>query len=519
MTPFSAAEDPWIAVHVRPDAPPGELNRLLPGAAPASTVTTGLRGVMRAAHLITDLKVPQPPVEAMIRRLLAALTARIGGLDTPDPAAWDAARTALAAQGRFAEEAVGAYFDTWAHRLRLNDDERPFLQDPRLEKECGPVGVPARLDMTRPSGNNAQWESGLRADQPVPAAEAVGWLLAWHGYGPAGLGAQRTHAGRTGRSAKAAPYRGFLSVFPHDPGSLFGTLVASVPAPEHWPAGNRTEDWAPWEAPTLPDPLRPAAPQGVVGLLAGRSAHAVLLKPDAAGDVSGCWVTWAMLDDLPAAADPYLILRDTSGPVRAQYGRAPWQELDALLAPTAVRGKNTLHRPAALSSAVTLPAGQRDRLGVRVIGWDQDRQERNRAWWAVSVPRLLAHAEEADAAAAQRAVRTRAAAEAAASGLGKALAAAWHAVHPGRRPEERQALLGPAISTFLERVEPHVWLTLRDPDHQVPWRKLQVDVFDRAAQSMGTGRGASAVACSRASLTRTAPSGSNAKTKKKKEEK
>jgi CRISPR system Cascade subunit CasA len=497
----SVADDPWIPVSVRADAPPDELERLLPGATPGAAHTTGLRGVLTAAHLLEDLAIPQPPLEASVRRLLAALTARLTGLDRRE--GWDAHRAAVLDKGRIDPDTARGYFDQWAHRLRLFDAERPWLQDPRLEAECGAAGPAARIDMTRPSGANAWWDPRIPADSPVAAADAAGWLLTWHGYAASGLGARRTHGGRTNGSAKAAPYRGFLAVWPHVPGDMFTSLVVSLPSPADWPPAGDGADHAPWEAATLPNPLAPAAPTGVVSLLTARTTQAVLLRANSAGDAARVWCAWGSAGELPQARDPYLIHRSETGPVRAVSGVGAWREMPALLNPRAARGKLTAYRPTALNAAATLPDAVRARVGLRVIGWEQERQERNRAWWTETLPAVMAHCAEANPAAAERAVRLTRAASLQAGALGKALAGVWISVHPSAETRQRQALLGPAVADFYRRAGPHVLRALADGEYRPPWRHLTRAVFNTHAAGMARApHHLAAAAKARAALTK-----------------
>lgn len=481
MPAFSVGEDPWIRVRTRSDVPSEAIQKIIPGAIPGHIYTTGLRKLLLAAHLIDDLAIPEPPVESMVRRLLTALTARVTGLATPED--WEKRRNSALGEGQLEPGAVNAYFDRYAEQLKLTGTERPWLQDPRLEDECGAPPWAARIDMTRPSGNNAYWARCIPPEQPVPAAEAAAWLLTWHGYAPAGLASNREHGGRKAGACKAAPYRGYLSVFPHVPGNLLTTLLVSIPAPEYWPTGEG-EDQAPWENPELPNPLSPDAPSGVVSLLTARTSYGVLLQPDAYGDIAKAWNAWGTVDELPEATDPYLIMRDESGPVRSGLDSSVWREVPSFLRASVLRNKINTHRPTALSTAASLPGEIRSLTGVRLLIWEQERQDRNRGWIAQNIPGIMAFCEESNPDAADRAERAVRGSSACAGALGKALAGAWSEVNPMRRGGERQALLQPAIAEYHRVADLHVWRMIQDPEYRAPWKKLAAETFDRFARTM-----------------------------------
>lgn len=239
--PFSVADIGWIPVRVRSDLDAdetAELRSLLPEASPGECTRVGLRHLFQGAHLFADLDFAVPPVEAVARRLLAAVTARVAGLDTGTSAQWPDARDDLLATGRFDADRVDEYLKAHAHRWNLYYSAQPFLQDIRLAQECGKGQAPGRLVMDRPSGSNAVWTTHIAQDVPVAGPDAVQWLLAWYGYGPSGTGTHRTHGSRKGGSCKAGPYRSLVSYFPHAPERLFVSLVASVPGPSAWPTGS-----------------------------------------------------------------------------------------------------------------------------------------------------------------------------------------------------------------------------------------------------------------------------------------
>ncbi|WP_078624535.1 type I-E CRISPR-associated protein Cse1/CasA [Streptomyces monomycini] len=505
--PFSVADNGWIPVRVRFDLDADEteeLRSLVPEASPGECARVGLRCLFQGAHLFADLDFTVPPVEAVARRLLAAVTARVTGLDTGTSAQWPDARDDLLATGRFDADRVDEYLETHSHRLNLYDSTQPFLQDIRLAQECGKGQAPGRLVMDRPSGNNAVWTTHLAQDVPVPGPDAVQWLLAWYGYGPSGTATPRTHASRTSGSCKAGPYRSLVSYFPHAPERLFASLVASVPGPSAWPTGPGP-DLAPWESDELPDPLAPAPACGPVSLLTGRTAHALLLTGDDAGQTTGCKITWNTAVDLPAAVDPYVIERTKGGPLRADRTRSAWRDLDALLLKTQPGSKSTLRRPTVFDAVAELAPAVQRQLGVRVLAWDQERQEKDNQWYAATTPPVLQHIEESDAQGAAAIATARRSAEAAAGDLARALSAAWLGVHVKRDPQQRHGFVEAARAQFWERAEEEFWQAVRapDPDRRPAFRRLALERFDQATATLkSTVHGMSAVAKARARLAR-----------------
>ncbi|GGP80150.1 type I-E CRISPR-associated protein Cse1/CasA [Streptomyces melanogenes] len=482
----SVAEDPWIDTRVRDDLSPSEreeLQGLLPGALPGGRVAVGLRTLFHCAHLLADLDVAHPPVESVVRRLLAAFTARVGGLDSGRTDDWLDVREELLVAGRFDAAVVDAYVERYAGRWNVYGSVHPFLQDPRLATECSQDAPPARLAMDRPSGNNPVWSSTVGQYAPVADAAAVQWLLAWRGFGPAGMAAVRSHGTSSSKSCKAGPYRALISYFPHAAERLFTTLVLSVPAPAAWPT-NPGADRAPWECDALPDPRSPAAPCGPVSLLTARTTHAVLLTAGEREETVGCRITWGAAADLPAAVDPYVIERDAGGPLRAAWDRSVWRDLDALLLKQRPGSKTTLRRPTVFDTVAELPAEITARLGVRVLAWDQDRQDRNNHWYAATTPPLLAHVEERDPNGAAAIAALRAQAEATGAELGRALSSAWHAVNTGRRSQEREGFVGAALVQFWQEAEEEFWDVVADTTRTPAFRPLALACFDTAARRL-----------------------------------
>ncbi|MFI6688057.1 type I-E CRISPR-associated protein Cse1/CasA [Streptomyces sp. NPDC050485] len=507
LHPFRVDRDPCVPVRVRAGLTADEaeeLAGLVPGAVEGGTVVVGLRAVFEAAHLLADLEVPEPPVEAMWRRMLAAVALRVGGLDTADGEAWLDAREGLLDGGRFDAARVAGYFDPAPERWRLYGGPRPFLQDACLADEGGDLAPPGRLVMTRASGANALWADSTPQDVPVEAGEAVAWLLGWRGYGPSGTVGTRSCGGRSSHIAKASPYRALISYFPHHPDSLFTTLVLSVPAPSAWPA-NPGLDRAPWESEQLPDPLSvQPPPSGPASLLAGRAAHAVLLTGDDEGRTVGCRVTWGTTADLPPATDPYVIERDSGGPVRASRSRAVWRDLDALLLHQRPGDKNTLRRPTVFDHLAELDPDLLGVLGVRALGWDQERRDVDRAWYSATTPPVLRHLAEADPDGAAAIAAAHRSAETWAGKLRGALASAWRGANSLRHKDDQPGFVDQGAARYWERAESEFWTAITTASDAPPaFAALAISCFDTATATLkSTSHGRRATAQARAQLTR-----------------
>ncbi|MEV7177764.1 type I-E CRISPR-associated protein Cse1/CasA [Kitasatospora sp. NPDC093679] len=488
---FSVATSPWVRARVRADmsgAEREELESVFSGAEPGGRVVAGVEGVLSGAHLLEELDFSAVPVESAVRPVLAAFAARVAGLATGSGEGWLDRLEEVLGRGRFEPEAVRAYLDEHAGGLWLHDPVRPFMQDPRLLVEVAESGPAGRLVMDRPSGANAMWSGRVAESRPVPSGEALGWVLAWRAFGPSGMGAVRSHGGRTSKSCKAGPVRSLLRWFPRGR-NLFESLVLSIPAPESWPSGPH-KDLAPWESADLPDPLAPAAPCGVVSLLTGRFAHAVLLTPDEGGaQTVGCRIAWGTSVDLPPAVDPYVIDRSSGGPVRADHRRAVWRDVDALLLKERVGDRATTRRPRVFDSVANLPAEVCRALRVRALGWDQDKQDKNSAWLVGETPPVLELVEERSPDGAAAVAAAHRSAEESASLLGRSMARVWHALNPGRRSDDREGFVGPTVAVFMERAEEEFWRVVAEPGGSAPrFRRLALEVFDEATAGV---RGAS----------------------------
>ncbi|WP_434099798.1 type I-E CRISPR-associated protein Cse1/CasA, partial [Streptomyces minutiscleroticus] len=423
---FDLRDEPWIPV------------RLLSG----ESVRLGFRGVLQRAHEIADLEMPVPPAAAGLLRVLAAMSARIaadGGtrLDNTDLAEdaedWHTLRRRVLRRGRFDPDAVDAYLDTRvpAGRFDLFDEQRPFLQDPRLRTECvdakgaaNPSGV-NKLVFGRPTGVNGAVLFGHFTDTApvaVPTAQATWHLLAQLYFGPSGQCTPRRITTRRAGSTDAAPLRKSVSYFAWGP-DLFTSLVLAVPGPQTETDGE-IPDACPWEE-DLNAPLEPLPAVTWPGrLLTGRFRHAALLVPaDDHRTVIDAYLTWATHESPVPARDPYQILdRRKDGafqPREADGARALWRDVDSLLLKDS---QPDAQRPPCLED---LPKQLLSQLRVRAYGFEQDGQQKDSVWFQATTPPVLQWQEETDAQMAHHISRCHRAAEDAASRLEFAAKVAW----------------------------------------------------------------------------------------------
>ncbi|WP_189765901.1 type I-E CRISPR-associated protein Cse1/CasA [Streptomyces xanthochromogenes] len=422
---FDLREEPWIPVRVG-----GASSRV------------GLRELFHRAGEVEDVELPVAPAASGLLRILAAITARIAGHDgarmddedlAEDGDAWLALRNKVLAGGSFDRKAVDSYFDDEAlvGRFDLFDKERPFLQDPRLLRECvdgqgrpNPSGV-NKLVLGRPTGVNGAVLFGHFTDTdpvPIDAAEAAWHLIAQLYYGPSGQCTPRRITQVRAGSGDAGPLRKTVSFHPWGR-TLFTSLVLAVPVPG---GGDlEGEDRCPWEE-ELPDPLGPPPVMTWPGrLLTGRARHAVLLVPSVdCRQVTDAYLTWATHHPPRAARDPFVILdmpRAGGEPFArpADGQRALWRDMDALLLKSRTP---TGKRPLALEN---LPHALLPSLRVRAYGFDQDGQQRDRSWFEATTPAVLQWQQEVNEAMALHVGRCRQAAEDVAQRLEYAARLAW----------------------------------------------------------------------------------------------
>lgn len=456
----------------------------------------GLRDLFLQAHVFDDVVAPLAPAGAGLWRVLAVIAARLTDLDQPaDFATWDRRRASVLAAGHFAEDAVTSYFGQHRDRFSLFHPERPFLQDPRLAEQCGKSSGINKLVLSRPAGNNQVWfdhHTDMDA-RPIPAEEAVWYLLAQLYYGPSGRCTSRKVADRSEANSTAGPLRGTISFHPLGR-SVFESLVVSIPYPGSRPV---PEDLAPWERDNLPDPLGlPPTPTGVAGVLTGRFRHAVLLAQKD-GLVSDAWITWAWRQPTAPADDPYLIYQENKAGDRyargARSGRALWRDVDALLLHDV--GDEHARRPDVLDKAAGLPFDLLDTLRVRAFGFDQDGQTRDRQWFTATTPAVLSLLQDPDSAIGVSQVRL--AAERVARHLRSALRTAWVAINDpsnGKGPPVRSEVPpGPwrdqGDARYWPRAERIFWRKLFNRQFEEPaaeFVKLALSIYDEVTDKAGS---------------------------------
>jgi CRISPR system Cascade subunit CasA len=466
---FDLARQPWIPVRYAPGSGgPPEL---------------GLAELLTRAHEIEDLALPVPPAASGLWRVLYLIASRVPGLDDPDCDGiqpWKRERRQVLAAGRFDPGAARTYLAAHADGLDLFHPARPWLQDARLAAECAkPTGI-NKLVIGRASGNNLVWLSHHSdlAPQPVRAAEAAWYLLAWLYYGPSGKITARTVAGRTESNMTAGPLRSRISFHPSGK-NLFESLIAGIPYPGGSDAGS--PDLAPWEDTSPGDPLGlPPARRGVSRALTGQFRHALLLTPSADGtQVTDARITWAWREPHAPFQDPYLIYETPKGKSTAfaRYARADralWRDLDALMLQKTNSGAT--RQPSVFGDLLDLEqGGTAGPLRVRAFGFVQDGQTVDRQWFTALTPPVLTvrktRDEEPAYAYSREIGAAREAAERVASDLRRALRRAWNALSD---PEENRARIradasdgpwaAPALNLYWPRVEAAFWHMISHPD-------------------------------------------------------
>ncbi|MEU6312035.1 type I-E CRISPR-associated protein Cse1/CasA [Streptomyces sp. NPDC047014] len=462
-----------------------------------TTLRVGLRELFLSAHEFSGLAVASPPAASGLLRVLCAITARLTALDRMDegPEVWlDTRYELLEAGGGFEPGRVREYFDGCADGLRLYDEERPFLQDARLDRQCTSTSGINKLVLGRPSGNNQVFFGHFSDDVPVPlpSEEAVLHLLAQLYYGASGQCTPRTVDGQKFGNTMAGPLRRVLSFHPLGR-NLHETLLLGIPHPAEWPSADHDRvDLCPWEeARPLPALEPPEPPAGLMEMLTDRHQHAVLLRPTADGKHAvDAVITWALRKNRPDLADPYVIWDESKDGTlyarRADAERALWRDLDGLVLQDR-GGKN--RRPLIFEglTGAQLPEDVFSHLRVVAHGFDQDGQTRDRSHFTAVTPPLCAllasSGESSDRELARGVKEGRQAAEHAAWRLDKALRATWRAYtmpfgddrSAGRGKKERGG--GP----WLERASAAYWSAAEERF----WTLLDTEDFSRSLAAFG----------------------------------
>ncbi|MFI6151390.1 type I-E CRISPR-associated protein Cse1/CasA [Kitasatospora sp. NPDC051170] len=495
---FNLVDEPWIPVRWLPDLPP-----LPEGGERPSAV--GLRRLLVDAHEIEEISVGLPPALAGLHRVLAAITARVTGLDERGPGLWGTRRERAQDERRFDAEAVAAYLDRYWHRFDVFDPVRPFLQDPRLAQQCdasNTAGVD-KLVTTRPSGNNHAWFEHVSVGAPVlpETAEAVLHLLVWHYFGPSGRCSSRTVGSVKAADAKAGPLRSSLSYHPQG-ASLFETLLANLVEPGG--QVRREEDLCPWERAELNDPLGvPPRVQGPCSSLTGRSQHALLLVPDRdERRVRDAFITWAWREKVPREGDPYLIWQfskeGNSYPRPADSGRALWRDVDALLL-NEVPGQSRPQRPEVFRTAPDVS----EWLRVRALGFEQDGQAKDVQFVDASTPPVLGVSERLAPESARAVSELRSAGELYGRRLDLAVKRAWQQFTAAPKLGE-SAWAVEAGARYWPAAEAEFWARFgrRDFDRaSAVFRRLAEEAFEAVTmRAVASVRGARACEAARIEL-------------------
>jgi CRISPR system Cascade subunit CasA len=446
----------------------------------------GLAELFARAGEIEDITLPVPPAASGLWRILYLIASRITGLGNPagfdDLRSWKRERRRVLMAGRFDQDAVAEYFTACADGLDLFHPARPWLQDTRLAAECAKSTGINKLVIERASGNNLVWLSHHSdlAPQPIRAAEAAWYLLAWLYYGPSGQITPRTVAGRKEPNMTAGPLRSRISFHPLGR-NLFESIITGIPYPGGSHARRPAADLAPWEDTSASDPLgTPPARQGLSGALTGQFRHALLLTPSVDGtQATDARITWAWREPHAPFEDPYLIYetpkgKSTAFPRYARADRAIWRDLDALMLQET--GSGATRRPSVFSNLLDIEAGDvTGPLRVRAFGFVQDGQTVDRQWFTALTPPVLSVRESEDASLgfdhSHEIGAAREAAERVASDLRRALRRAWNALS---NPEELRGKIradasdGPWVASALGRYWPKAeaafWHMIDHPD-------------------------------------------------------
>lgn len=371
------------------------------------TTIMSLKELLKRSPQLRDLASLSPPEYSAWRRVLAALTYRVSGLDdvTLDVHAWRKKRDELWLAGQFSADQIDAYFAIHSDRWLLFSGPRPWLQVPELRAEADRKDI-AELLPERPSGTNtatlfSPFHDGV--SHPVPVWVALAAMLRSYGYAGGGRMGNRTLPNsRPNGSGYGAPLRAKVSHFPVAD-TLFHTLVASLVPPRSCrllrDESDGSDDLAEWEAPAS-DPTGPRpTPRGIISLLTNNSQHAILLDPDDDGLVSGAWRTWRYAQKAESEAeghDPFLAYRAETLPKGAgtrsvaRYSmlseppKDSWRDLASLVPPH--DADQRFAPPEVLREVRTIDNGRaHGTMRVAVASWHQEPGQQRDGDWNLSL--------------------------------------------------------------------------------------------------------------------------------------
>lgn len=306
---FNLLDEPWIPVTTT-GGRQSEVSLL--------EVTRNASDYLSIAH-------PDPLVTIAVHRLVLAFLHR--ALDGPqrseDAATWYS-------QG-FPAPLLEAYAQRWRGRFNLFDDERPFLQQPGIEREPFQDHW-TRLSAARGSFNtNILFRPELRTkDAPegsISPAEAALELLGHQSFTLGGL------IKRFVTSAKGSPVATCALTLVMGRNLLETLCLNLVPYDRH-----KAQDTPVWEREL---PAIAALEKGLEFSIAGLTANyvwparAILLRPDAEGRVSEMYYAAGLPPKDQRYPDPMLTtVRNAKGepyPMAYREGKAMWRDLHAFV--------------------------------------------------------------------------------------------------------------------------------------------------------------------------------------------
>jgi len=274
---FNLADKPWITC-----------------ADDSGTRLLSIRDLLVQAHELREIQHQNPLTVAALLRVLLAAVHRITGGPRNHPA-W----IALYKTGRFPQEWIDAYFNTWQPKFDLFSNETPFYQTPGLQmvdqdnnpKE--PVSI-SLIMVERASGNNKAFFDHTTDDTSVylTPAEAAQVVITAQMFSLGGLYKKNTNIfGYHERWENAAMVDGIFIALTGN--SLFETLMLNLLIyNDYQPIPNTSDDCPVWERNDLGRAIskrgQAITPKGYLDYLTCKCRHLLLVpqKKDEAVVVS-----------------------------------------------------------------------------------------------------------------------------------------------------------------------------------------------------------------------------------------
>jgi CRISPR system Cascade subunit CasA len=304
-------------------------------------VLYGLQDILVNAETIRTISTPLPTVTAALHLLLLAYALTIFPLENED--AWEG----LYKQGKFPEEPIQRYNQTWQGRFFLFDDEHPFFQDPRIgqrekdrkwlgnDQEPKAKGV-SNLLIHLSSGDNATlFDHSLDREQKIyELSDIAQYLVMLQAYSLGGMTA--ASIGNDKYYKDAAFSRGIL--FLNRGENLFERLMLNLIVKEKDFFDQGKEDSPCWE---MEDTfaVERRSPNGLRDLLTWQSRRILLipLEQDERINVQKCFIAPG-LGLVESFKNPFYrnVYKNQKGkisiqPMRFQVGRAIWRDSGAIL--------------------------------------------------------------------------------------------------------------------------------------------------------------------------------------------